>query len=641
MKGHFFNRVAQIKYVYSILGVLFVIILMLLPLMNSGFFGDDAANSFIKGTLQYTNHSVSQAILGEYKYWLSMGRLFIIAPLYGYSLFALVNNLTLYKSLIILSVIINIILFGYFIRIITKSTPLSLLSMLIMPMFFQFRNFHDPIMSFAMIQQNLFSFIMLSLISLLIYIKNNKNIYLIFSLGMYLLSMLTYEVALPFFLLHFLIIYAYSPNSRIILKLRLFLPFFLLSLTCILIPILIRIYLGIPIIGSGEYNTFSSGYVPSNNIMAFLITFAKQTIAAFPLSYQIPKFLSVPPYSFNDTIRLINRESAIIAIIYLLSCLIILKEVLRDSVEKKISTLDMQHLLIMGLLILILPSILVALSPRYQKEVYWSVGYLPVYISYFGVAIITICIISFIFNKMSQFNKRIGLGLLILIAIIISITGALTYANNEVVIETLNHGWLYPRLIIEDAQKDGLFKIVPNGSILLVDSRNPWWEQPGFYLMHSGVRLGYVGSNGAHSGDYVSDNLPRTAFIGNSSSRSSYHFSEMDNVFYLRYEANARNDGYAVLGRIRDLRASRRTLYNVTGTSALIYIEYANVPDRKVVLYGKSVNYDASGSYEPFWFNEGEMKTISFGKSWKMFSIAGENKTIDLKSLQLLSNLSR
>lgn len=639
MRRYFSNLMHQKENLYLMLGSLFVTILMLLPLMNSGFFSDDAINSFVRGDLQYNHQSLTQGILGSITSWLSMGRLFPIASIIGYLLFTFAGDLIVYKSLIILSIILNIFLFSYFIRIITNSPSLSILSMLIIPIFFQFREYHDPILSFNMLQQNVFLFIIISLILLVFYIKRTKRIYLFLSLCMYLLCVLTYEIALSFFLLHFLIIYLYSPNKNFISILKHSAPYFLISIFCILLTILLQINLGIPIIVGGVAHASSpsySGIVPNVNIQDVIITFAKQTVAAFPLSYQINKYLSGPPRNLDDIMGLFSAASIMIAAIYLSLSLAILKYVHREISGKRISGLDVWRLSIIGLLLLILPGVLVSLSTKYQKELHWGIGYIPVYISYFGMAIVTLCIIASILIKTLDCSKNIIIFLLILIAMIISMTGALTYTSNEMVIENINHVWLYPRLVIEDALNDGLFKFVPNDSILLVDGRNPYWEQPGFYLMHSGVRLRSVESNGANSKPYLSDNLPDSSLINNASGVYSFRFSKSDNIFYLRYGSQSRGEGYAVLGTIENLQASKKMLDYVSGTSAFIYVHYVENPHRNVSIYGRTKD-SLPQMYEPFWLDEEELKLLLSGKNWDLFFISMSNKTIDLQSLQVIA----
>lgn len=410
----------------------------------------------------------------------------------------------------------------------------------------------------------------------------------------------------------------------------------MLSLLCISIPVAIRTHLGLPLMGGANYTSFSSGYVPNINAKDYIITLMKQTIAALPLSYQAVKYIIKPTEIFNDLRNIFYPSAIIIIIAYFSLYLAISKRVIEELFEPQHDLINVKPLSIIGLALLILPGTLISLSPRYQKEIYWGVGYLPVYISYFGAAMIVVAAIYSIYKKVYNYNKKYIVIISLIFAAAISIIGALTYNSNVSVVEQEDSNWLYPRLIIEDGLHGGLFKSVPNESILLVDSSNPWWEQPGFYLMHSGVRLSYVGSNGAYSNDYISDKLPKTALVWSHLNKSSYHFSESNNVFYLRYNSLARNEGYSILGRIEDLLASKKTLDNVTGASALIYVRYADNSKRDFYVYGKWAQYNSPQLFDSFWLSEKEMKPISTGKNWKLFFIDGANKIIDLRSLEVL-----
>ncbi len=609
-------------------------VFMLSPLLNSGFFGDDAATSFVKGDLAYSNLTLSQLIYNNVNMWINYGRFFPLAAVTGFLLFSFVPNLFLYKLLAIAFNVINILIFAHLIRLMTGLRSLSLLAILSTPVFLQFRLFHDPIMSFTFLLQMVLFLTIISAIFLISYLKSGKRIYLVSSLILYFLSMLAYEATLPFFILYILIIFFYSENrdSRYILKLSFL--FIALSLLCISIPIIIRIHHGLPLVGGSDFTTSSSAYVPNINAKDFAVTLAKQTYSALPLSYQIVNYFTRPTETFNDLKNILSPTIFVIILAYFSLYWSISKRVMEDVSQQRQKKFDVKALSIFGLVLLVLPATLVSLSPRYQKEIYWGVGYLPVYISYFGAVIIALCAIYIIYDKARNCNRNYIMLISLVLAVTFSITGALTYNSNVLVIERLDSSWLYPRLIIEEGLADGLFRSVPNGSILLVDSSNPWWEQPSFYFMHSGVRLSYVGS--ISSNDYISDKLPRAAFLGSYQNKSSYRFSSSDNVIYLRYYSQARNDGYAVLGAIRDLQASNKTLDHVTGTSAFIYVHYVDNPHRNISLYGWTEG-DQTQSYESFCLNEEDLKLLSSGKNWELFFINMPNKTMNLQSLQVLS----
>jgi len=264
---------------------------MLLPVVNSGFISDDSYNSLGKGTIMYYYGTESRSIVDSIKlvaiatmdtikYYISTGR---FLPVH----YALLNfcgtflsNLILYKICIIIFVAINIIIFSYLIKLLTGCSSLALMSILLSPLFLQLRLYHDPVLIFYFVMQFLFLVITLSIIFLIYYLKYTKLFYLFVSLFFYLLSMLTYEISYTFFIIFLIIIYYYK--NDIYYTFRLSSLFILLSILCLSIVVFIRTYLGVPIIETSNSLVY---WVANPNIKLYLITFIKQTTAAFPLSY--------------------------------------------------------------------------------------------------------------------------------------------------------------------------------------------------------------------------------------------------------------------------------------------------------------------------------------------------------------------
>ena len=168
-------------------------ILMLAPLLSSGFVSDDSFFSYTKGTLLYNNQNLGDIIYFYISGWLIyIGRFYPLAVALLYTFFTIAGqNVFIYKLTILIFVIINILSFGYFINLITGSRSLSLLSIPMAPLFFQIRIYHDPIVSFNLLMQVVFMFVILSMISLIFYLRKGENKYLISSLSLYLLSLLT------------------------------------------------------------------------------------------------------------------------------------------------------------------------------------------------------------------------------------------------------------------------------------------------------------------------------------------------------------------------------------------------------------------------------------------------------------------
>src|SRR5690606_7355318 len=133
------------------------------------------------------------------------------------------------------------------------------------------------------------------------------------------------------------------------------------------IPFISRIYLGIPLFGVPEYTAastaeeaFKSIYVPNLDAKEYIITLAKQTTAAFPLSYPIVHYLTNPSRIQSDLNVLFSGITIIIAGLYFLLYLIISKTVEDELFVKQKIQFNVKFLSIFGLFLLILPGVLVA-----------------------------------------------------------------------------------------------------------------------------------------------------------------------------------------------------------------------------------------------------------------------------------------
>ena len=625
-------------YIFLAIGTLLLAILMISPILRSGFISDDSINSFVKGSISYNHQTLTSYIYNWIKVFQATGRFAPLVLVNVYTLFTFINDLYQYKLTILIFVIIDLIAFCYFIKLVTVSSSLSILSILIAPLFFQFRPYHDPILSFNLLMQLIFLYTIVSLISLIIYLRGNKRKYLILSLLLYLLNLLTYEITYPFFILHFLIIYYMIKVKDIKYMIKLASPFLILSLLCISIPIFMRIHAGVPFIGGSNHATWGSAYIPNSDINIYMITLMKQTIAAFPLSYSINYIANI---SFIGLKSFFSMDTIIIMITFFFLYFILSQRMLKELSELQLKPFNVKGLTTFGIGLLFLPNILISLSPKYQAELTWGTNaYLPVYISYFGSIIIIICIINSIYIRIGYNRKNYIFAISMMIAVIFSLTGAITYNSNLSTIENLNHAWLYPRILIEDGIKNGLFESVPEDSILLVDS-DRMWDQPGFFIMNSDVRFRYVWSNYLASNGYdlrqgLSKIFPKFAINGSIGDKR-FHFSESDKVFYLRYSSSDRQNGYAgyaVFGKVKDLIASNKTLDSILADHLHVYAYHAGNPIRAE--YFSTRNFwvkDLQPPHRPIWFGENDTSLISHGKDWELYSTIKDNITIDAKSL--------
>jgi len=164
------------------------------PALWSGFISDDAVNSLLSGVALEEHQSRSGHIFDTVKFWLlTNGRFF---PL-GFALNALsfVSDLGTYKLLSVLSVLVSVGCFAYLVYLIADSAAVALCVAAFPPLLFQFRLYHDPILSFVWMMPGLLALTCASLVCLLSYAKTGQRWRLVLGLAAHAAALLSYEIA--------------------------------------------------------------------------------------------------------------------------------------------------------------------------------------------------------------------------------------------------------------------------------------------------------------------------------------------------------------------------------------------------------------------------------------------------------------
>lgn len=617
------------------LAALCVAALSISPILSSGYTSDDGLNSLMKGYLIDQHKSLFQFNYEIINGWLGVGRFYPMAYIVTYSFFNFVLSLKIYKLMVLLLIVADLIVFGFLIRLLTGSSSAGAMGLILAPLFFQLRLYHDPIMGFCFLLELTFLYIALSLISLVIYMKSHKVVYLILSLILYLVGLLTYDIAVFFSILHFLIIRQYSEKKGWASPIVASLPFFVLSLLNVLLVVFLRLHFNTPLIGG---TTQAGPYTINPSLGTVTITLSRQLFASFPLSYY---FMDVSNLFYHDLPNLVNHLSIaglVIGLIYFLVYILISREVLKEMADSKVK-LNSSFLLVFGMAMMIVPSILISLAKRYQGELTWGLGYLPVYVSYFGLMIIAMVVIYKIYEKASRLGNRYAIASLVILGVMFTLASAVNYSNNLEVVDSSNSFFLYPRQVVEKCIEDGTFNLIPDNSILLIDN-NHLWDQPAFYSINCPGKWRYVGSSNPlpYALGYIFEGLPRSALAGNDGHvRYLYNFSEGDQVYYLRYFSVFKDEGYAVLGKTAHMSATQTLIEGATAKEAYIYVRVSNSPyeTSQISAVGYQIG-NLHSSSEPFILGEDKMKLISAGKDWKLLQMVADNGTsLDLKSLHV------
>lgn len=465
---------------WLLVGTIGLAIFQVSPLLHTGFLADDAANSLVRGILQYYDITIFQLVFRDVTSWLAQARLYPLASVHIYLVFYLLPSLPVYKGFVIGLILLNLLLFHQLVRRIVPLPGFPELALLSIITLFQFRIYHDPILGFGGLLQVVFVYMLASLLSLCRYFESAKLGWLLVSLALYLLGLLTYELTYPMFLLYMLFAYHYSRSWKRAFNVSA--PFCGAVIVCVATCILLRTVLG---------RTAQPAYRPNSDLSAYLHTLSKQLFAAVPLSYP----LTVGRPYLHPWPRL-HHAWPFPIVFFGASSLVFLSLRTITQCAGCVKPLKCWCALPIAIALWILPALLVCLSPRYQHEIFWGVGQLPVYMEYYGVGLLLALTVAGCAAWLARWAilSRVGaLTASLAVASALSLTGHI----NHNVAKKWSPGWYDERVLFESALHSGLAERVPDGATLLAPNRYPWWHDvfgAYFYCMNSGKRLRFPSS---------------------------------------------------------------------------------------------------------------------------------------------------
>lgn len=427
----------------------------LADLLGTGFISDDAYNSQIKGALIQDGISIYQRTYNEILGWIKgAGRFFPLAW-YIYPLYYVTQDIFVIKLLTLLIVIVGVVLFAVFVRNETGSLRAGLLAGMAMPIFFQFRLWHDPILGFTFLIPIIFVYMMGALVLYQKHLDGRKGYWLHGAILLYLLALLTYEITYPLAMLF--VILAYSRHRDVRQALRLSAPFVSLAVVFILLMVLLRLLF------LNEHPGLAQSTYPGAQLYAdgakVMQAFKVQTFASIPLSYFFNKNVALDLQFYKSDLLLIG--AFFVALCFALIGL----------VGKQMPT-RLGGLLLLGVVLMFLPALVISLSGHQQEliQIGYGFGYIPVYFQYFGLCLIGLTALIHIFNSVSG---RYAYVIAIAFAAIFSSVAAINLGTNRAVAEETNKFFKYPRVMLGSALDAGVLDGVPENSLLLRTMRFP------------------------------------------------------------------------------------------------------------------------------------------------------------------------
>lgn len=368
--------------------------------------GDDAVNSFTSGALSLSGHTIGSFTKAQLDYWLRIGRFYPLA-FYSYALFAWLPNLFAYRLYLFILNLFVIAAFAGVVYKISKRTAPVVLAISLTTVFFQFRFYHDANISFHGLLQLVAIFLFLAMILQLHAIQTSRYILLIPSAVCYLACLLLYEVSFGFIAIFCLYSCLHCKSWK---KLSWSIPH---------LAVLMVVFFATMYFRSQTPGTYP-GVSFSFNLVQICRAFGIQLLSAIPLSYLIAYPYS-QPYDILQMLLNFTRTFSVYHIFmlilfaglliygwkkYLLSCrdsdISAETSTLSNSVKKQSppkSSMYLRDFFLIGLALWIPPAAIMSLSERYQVELQWGLGYLPVYIQMYGGIFIALTLSFFLLEK--------------------------------------------------------------------------------------------------------------------------------------------------------------------------------------------------------------------------------------------------
>lgn len=461
------------KLILALLGTAWVFTFHF-SLLKSGYLLDDVYNSQISGALIHLKMTVWERTVAEVSGWIKgAGRLYPLSA-WTYALFHWIHSVIVFKAIALSALGLSVLLFSFLVLSLTRSLPLAMLSVFFGTSLLQYRDWFDPILAFCFLLPVVSSLLFSSWWLWVKFLNINNLTARMGSALILLWALLTYELSYPMGLGHFLISWVILKDFRS--ALRSVFPILFVTGLIVVLAFALR---------SPLNPYFKNAYLGSNlalhlpqNWAAFQI----QMVAPLPWVYCLKA--GVLPWrdflDWKDFVAL-SLMSGFVAVIL--------------SRLRRSSTAALK-LFSLGAALWILPAGLIALSGHRENIANggFGIGYLPVYLQYFGVALVLLSVFAILAPpswsagpaaRRSCFFLRIHkVSFPVLGSILFAAVASFHLGQNRSVVSKTNPVFLYPRRVTEAALKAGLMGGIES-EIILVRNERFDFDHSWFFSTHA------------------------------------------------------------------------------------------------------------------------------------------------------------
>jgi hypothetical protein len=439
-------------------------ILVSLPMLQAGYFSDDIINSLIPGDIAMREQDFWTFVLTSMQNWLASGRLFPVSIISSISVFNLVPDEHHYQMVRSVFIWASVFSFAWLLKTVSKDIAASILFIFLLPLCWSIRDAAEPLTSFAIFLPLVTLFITFTQLFYLKYKSSAQQVWLGLSLIMFVCALCTYEVGIIAYTLLFTLMVC-TPG-KIIKDIK---PYSIILVAYLIVNLYLysvskNVYDGIQINFSGK----------------FWSAFAAQFTAALPLSY----WLFATKHALTQLPNAFSMQSLPQDILFIIAAISIYQLLTKLALSRQ----SVKNIFFIGLNLTLMPALLIGISQKYQALVQMGVGYIPVYLQYFGMA----CLLLFILGLITFIRMHIYLRRLVYLLLALSLSGVITFATslNYLTVHILNEKFSDKRVLVEMALHHQVLATVPDHAYLV--EKMYLWNTPDFYWQNANKKLAGV-----------------------------------------------------------------------------------------------------------------------------------------------------
>lgn len=503
---------------YLLAGIIFII--ASIPLLKMGFSGDDILNTVIKGAILNSHTSFFEFTKNEIIRWIHVGRLFPMAFIL-LNIFSYVadNNLIFYNSLHWSIVVISYGLTCIFLKKLDFSRSHLLFFFSLLPCCWSLYP-GSPLVSFAVLLPSLVIFMMLVFINYINFLETKRLRYGLYSAIFALLAFLTYEISLLIIPI-VLLLNKYFTGKFFIRNKATYLLF---AVTCL--------YLAVTLLCRHLFVISYPG-IAVGHLTNLPATFLKQLSSELPLLYF---YLYIKHYHGLHWIT--YSLASLLAI-----CSFIMSYRLLN--KKMFNIRQAKYIFLLSALLQLMPAFMIGISEKYQTASQFGSGHIPVFIQQIGFTLMLLVLFQWL-AALPKLSYQVLVK--IILSSLISVTMGLSFLTNYSIINSWNRGYQLPREIYQQALNQGLFKALPQNTIIL---------RPGFSGGEDAwnnlnlLRL-LIDRNDIYTYDFLNNALPLLEQSYHKEVETDLSNPSFHNIYYseLKNISSAGRSGYVLLGHV-------------------------------------------------------------------------------------------